>query len=296
LVRIFVVADRVLAVLGRGVVPADTPILRADDLGVMRGDGIFETMHVRDGRPWLLDEHLARMSRSAARLDLSLPPRADLAALAAETCAQWPTTQEGSLRLVCTRGVEDGGVGGPGSAQPSVTAFATLSPVGAAITRARRDGVSVVTASLGYAAAARTDAPWLLGGVKSLSYAVNMASLRWAGAQGADDALWVSSDGWALEAPTATLLWLDGDQLCTVPAGSTGILPGCTARYLLDHADRLGFSAAERMIRPAELGGVTGAWLASSVRGVAQIRSVDGVLVPRSAHTPQIMRLLGFPS
>ena len=51
--------QRVVAVLGRGVVPADTPILRADDLGALRGDGIFETMHVRGGRPWLLDEHLA---------------------------------------------------------------------------------------------------------------------------------------------------------------------------------------------------------------------------------------------
>ena len=53
-----------MAVLGRGVVPADTPILRADDLGALRGDGIFETMHVRRGHAWLLDEHLARMARS----------------------------------------------------------------------------------------------------------------------------------------------------------------------------------------------------------------------------------------
>ncbi|HEU4423824.1 MAG TPA: aminotransferase class IV, partial [Pilimelia sp.] len=91
--------------LGRGVVPADTPILRADDLGVLRGDGVFETVHVRDGWPWLLDEHLARMARSAARLDLALPPAVAVAGLAAEICAQWPAEQEGALRLVCTRGV-----------------------------------------------------------------------------------------------------------------------------------------------------------------------------------------------
>jgi 4-amino-4-deoxychorismate lyase len=279
------VADRLVAVLGRGVVPADTPILRADDLGVLRGDGVFETMHVRAGRPWLLDEHLARMARSAARLDLPLPPAADLAGLVAEACAPWPATQEGGLRLVCTRGVEDGG---------SVTAFATVSPVGAALVRARREGVAVVTAGLGYAADARDEAPWLLGGAKTLSYAVNMASLRWAAARGADDVLWVSADGWALEAPTASLVWLAEDRLCTVPAGTTGILPGCTAAHLLARAGELGLAATERMIRPADLARVGGAWLTSSVRGLAEIRTLDGTALARSAHTGRLRKLLGF--
>ena len=280
-------ADRVLAVLGRGVVPADTPILRADDLGVLRGDGVFETMHVRAGRPWLLDDHLTRMAGSAARLGLALPPEPELAGLAAEACAHWPGEQEGALRLVCTRGVEDGG---------AVTAVATISPVGVARLRARREGVTVATATLGYPADARRAAPWLLSGVKSLSYAVNMASLRWAAEQGHDDVLWVSTDGWVLEAPTASLVWVDGEELCTVPAEPTGILAGCTARHLLGHAATLGLRAAERMIRPAELADVDGAWLTSSVRGVVEIRAVDGRPVPRSAHTGPIRRLLGFPT
>ncbi|MBT8226063.1 MAG: aminotransferase IV, partial [Dactylosporangium sp.] len=70
-----------MAVLGTGLVPHDAPVLRADDLGVLRGEGVFETMHVREGKPWLLEQHLARLGRSAQRLDLPLPPVADLAAL-----------------------------------------------------------------------------------------------------------------------------------------------------------------------------------------------------------------------
>jgi 4-amino-4-deoxychorismate lyase len=280
------VADRVVALLGRGVVPADTPILRADDLGVLRGDGVFETLHVRDGQPWLFDEHIARMARSAARLDLELPPADVLAGFAADVCAHWPARQEGALRMVCTRGVEDGA---------AVTCFATLSPVGAVTLRARREGVALATATLGYTAGAREGAPWLLGGVKSLSYAVNMASQRWAVAQGADDLLWKSADGWALEAPTSTLVWLDGDDLCTVPAEPTGILAGCTARWLLDHAGTLGWQATERMVRPADLAGMRGAWLTSSVRGPAEVRAVDGEPLPPSAHTEKIRALLGFP-
>ena len=72
---------------------------------MLRGDGVFETMHVRAGQPWLLDEHLARMVRSAARLELDLPDRDALAGLAADA---WPGEVEAALRMVCTRGPEGG--------------------------------------------------------------------------------------------------------------------------------------------------------------------------------------------
>jgi 4-amino-4-deoxychorismate lyase len=278
--------QRVVAVLGRGVVSADTPILRADDLGVLRGDGVFETLHVRGGQPWLLGEHLARMARSAARLDLALPPAGKLAALAGQACGAWPPEVEGALRLVCTRGAEEGG---------PVTVFATVAPVGDPTRRARRSGIAVATATLGFAAGARSAAPYLLGGVKSLSYAVNMASQRWALAQGADDVLWVSADGYALEAPTSTLVWLEEDVLYTVPAETTGILPGTTARWLLDHAGKLGFAAEQRMVTPAELVGSDGMWLTSSVRGLAEVHAIDGVLGTPARHTAAIRDLLGFP-
>jgi 4-amino-4-deoxychorismate lyase len=279
--------QRVVAVLGVGVVPADSPILRADDLGAIRGDGIFETMHVRDGRAWLLDEHLDRMVGSAARLDLTLPARAALVELVSQALAPWPVSAEGGLRLVCTRGAEDGG---------DVTVFATVFPVPESNLRGRNSGVSVATATLGFPAELRTSTPWLLGGAKTLSYAVNMASLRWAQSVGADDVLWVSSDGYALEAPTSTLVWLSGDTLCTVPVQRTGILAGTTGRWLLDHAGDLGWRTDERMITPAGLLTSDGAWFTSSVRGVAGIRALDGTPLPYSPNlTVRIRSLLGYP-
>ena len=277
--------DRVVAVLGRGVVPAETPILRADDLGALRGDGIFETMHLRGGWPWLLDQHLARMTRSAARLDLALPPRAALVELVDQTAAAWDPAEEGGLRLVCTRGPETGG---------PVTVFATAFAIAPAIRRARREGVAVVTASLGYPVAAREAAPWLLGGAKTVSYAVNMASLRWAAGQGAEEVLWLSSEGYALEAPTATLVWLARKILWTVPPEQTGILAGTTARWLLDHAPALGYGAGERLVRPAELADADGVWLVSSVRGAAEVRSLDGVARKPAADTAALLDLLGY--
>lgn len=278
-----------MAVIGRGVVPADSPILRADDLGVLRGDGVFETLHVRSGGPWLLTEHLDRMATSAARLDLALPERDDLAALAAEACQAWqqshPDEPEAFMRLVCTRGPEGGG---------PVTAYATVASITDVVHEVRRVGVRLASATLGVTADARTPAPWLLGGVKSLSYAVNMASSRWAVQHGYDDVLWVSADGYALEVPTANLIWLERGTLYTVPT-TTGILPGTTARHILSRVGELGWHTAERMIRPAELEQVAGAWVTSSVRGVVEVRELDGRKLPEPAHTAQLRTLIGYP-
>jgi 4-amino-4-deoxychorismate lyase len=278
---------RVVALLGVGVVPADTPIMRADDLGAVRGDGIFETMHVRHGQAWLLDEHLARMERSAALMELPLPALPTVAELARQALAAWPAEREGALRLVCTRGSELT----PGPA----TLFATVNPVPASALRARVQGVLVRTASLGVPADLRARSPWLLGGAKTLSYAVNMASIRWAQTTGADDTLWLSGDGFALEAPTSTLVWLAGETLSTVPAAATGILAGTTARWLLDHCGDLGLTAEEQMVTPAGLAAADGVWFSSSVRGIVAIRSLDGAPMPyEEAMTAKLQGFLGF--
>jgi 4-amino-4-deoxychorismate lyase len=276
----------VVAVLGVGVVPADTPVLRADDLGVLRGDGVFETLNVRGGRPWLLDEHLARMARSADHLDLTLPSADDLRGLVAQACAAWPAAEEAALRLICTRGPESGE--GP-------TVFATVAPIAARQLAGRRNGVRVRTLPLGVAATARPGAPGQLSGAKTISYAVNMASLRWAATEGADDVLWVSTDGYALEAPTASLVWLVDGALCTVPPERTGVLAGTTAAHLLSRAAELGWVGQERMVRPTELPTADGVWLTSSGRGPAEVRELDGVPLGPSAETARVQKILGFP-
>src|SRR5690606_26715634 len=231
--------------------------------------------------------HLARMAASASRMEFELPSAAALAALAEQALSAWRErgSGEAALRLVATRGREHGG---------PPTVFATVDPVPLERILPRRDGLEIVTASLGVDADARGRAPWLLGGVKALSYATTMAVIRWAKSQGADDALWVSADGYALEGPTSSLLWLEGGTLCTTPI-STGILPGTTSAFLLENASKLGFEASERLIAARDLAEVEAAWLTSSVRGVAFITSVDGRSVPqRPDVTAELGKLAGF--
>lgn len=278
------VFDRIVVLPGTGPLPAETPVLRADDPGAANGDGVFETLHVRAGRPWLLGEHLDRMARSAALLELALPPRRVLAELAADACAAGPGSGEAALRLVCTRGPQGAGA----------VVYATLSPVPAGVVRERSDGVRVLTASLGVTATGRAGLPWLPSGAKSLSYATNLAARRWAVAHGADDLLWTSTDGYALEASTANLVWLTGGTLCTVPAAPTGILAGVTADHALARCAALGWDADRRMVTPAALATADAVWLTSSLRGPAPVRTLDGHPLPGTAHHDRLRDLLGY--
>ena len=243
------------------------------DRGLLHGEGVFETLHLRPDGPWLLDAHLDRLARSAALLELPLPPRAELTDLALRAALGW-RGGEGTLRLIITAG----------------SAYATVAAVPATVRRERREGIRLITADSGISARP----PWSLAGAKTLSYAENLAARRWARRQGADDVLWLRTDGHALEAPTASLVWLTGGTLCTVPAAGTGILPGTTAAHLLARAPELGLRRDERMITATELPAAEAIWLASSLRGLAAVRTLDGIERAASPWTPRLLDLLGF--
>ena len=124
---------------------------------------------------------------------------------------------ESVIKLILSRGVDHG---------PAPTAWITAAPA-ADFSVVRASGIRVVTLDRGYDSDVPARAPWLLLGAKTLSYAVNMAAIREAKRRGADDAIFVSSDGIVLEAPTASvILRIDGVYVTPAPTG--GILQGTT--------------------------------------------------------------------
>ena len=129
----------------------------------------------------------------------------------------------------------------------------------------------------------RTTSPWLLAGAKTLSYAVNRAALREAARRGADDVLFVSSDGYLLEGAVSNLLLRRGNQLIT-PRVDLGILAGTTQADLYTWAEAEGFVTGYELLTPADLERADAAWLVSSVRHVAPVRAVDGVERPIDAE------------
>ena len=263
-------------------VPADQPVVTAFDQGLGRGDGVFESVAVVGSRTPHLDPHLARMARSAALLDLVDPGQAVWRALVDAVLADWPADVEGVCRLFLTRGLGEG---------LPPTALALLSPVPAEVVRQRTEGISVVSLSLGIPADFRAGAPWLLGGAKTLSYAVNMAALRHAHAQGADDVVLTSLEGHLLEGPTSTVVWAADGTLHTPPV-ETGILPGTTAARLFECAADDGWPTAVTPGTVADLHAADAVWLLSGVRLAAVVHTIDGVRRDDAGLTPKVRALL----
>jgi 4-amino-4-deoxychorismate lyase len=262
--------ERVVAVWRDGAavaVPADEPVVSAFDTGLVRGDGVFETIAVTDGRAPQLAAHLARLARSAAMLELADPGAAAWQELMGSLLARWPADVEGACRLILTRGL---GTGLP------ATALGVIAPVPAETVRQRIEGVSVVTLGLGVPADFRAHAPWLLGGAKTLSYAVNMAALRHAASLGADDVIFVSLEGQILEGPASTVVW-STDAVLHTPPLETGILPGTTMARLFARAADAGRRTAVTTGTVEDLKAADAVWLVSGVRAAATVHTLDGV-------------------
>jgi 4-amino-4-deoxychorismate lyase len=284
-----------LAVLGAGLVDPDTPVLRADDLGLTRGDGCFEGCRVvtdAAGRSVVakLDAHLARMARSARALQIPFDAAA-WRALVEQACAAWTQPGEAAMKLILTRGR-------PGADLPTgllTTGLLTIAPLPADYPRQRRDGLRVVTLCRGTSSDAFTETPWLLGGVKTLSYAVNMAAQREAERRGADDVIFLSVDGQVLESPTSSVVWASGRTLRTPPDGASGILGGTTQQLLFTRAAAAGWRTEISPAKVGELHDADTVWLIGSVRGPVDVIELDGSPRGRDAdRNAEIGALAGF--
>ncbi len=248
-------------------VDVSEPALRVGELSTQRGDGIFETIGVVDGHPQEVTAHLERLAHSAKLCDLP-QPNIEQWRQAVRVAAQHCPPGEASIRLILSRGVEHG---------PTPTAWATAA-VAPDNTDVRIRGVRVVTLDRGIDSGAAARAPWLLLGAKTLSYAVNMAAIREARRRGADDALFVSSDGIVLEAPTSTLLLrLDGVYVTPAPTGT--ILHGTTQLSVFEWLEAEGLPTEYREVVTADLARAEAAWLLSSVRLATPITALDGTHV-----------------
>jgi len=234
-------AAELASVDGRITERAEARIPAADD-GLLRGDGVFEVIRLYSGTPFALGEHLDRMERSGAAIDLPLDRaafEAEIAALLAEHGAA-----DAQLRLVATRGGRR-------------LAFTENLPPYAAKERIR-------VISVTYAPSV------MLNGVKSLSYAANMKAIRLAESEGADDAVLVRPDGIVLEAPTSTVFWVTTEGTLRTPSLDAGILASITRDRLLRELE-----VEEGEFPLADLEGATEAFLASTVREVQAISAVN---------------------
>ena len=264
-----------LAATGHGLCDPDEPVVQADDEAVLRGRAAFETLRVYSGRPFRLGAHLDRLAASAQSIGLPPIERGDLEELASLVLAE-PREEDTVLRLVWTAGPAHGAPNG----------LALLSAVAAWIEEVRLRGARAVSL-LGV----RAEAPWLLPGVKSTSYAVNMAAEAEAKRRGADEAIFVDGEGVVLEGTVTNVWWRTRETLHT-PSLELGILAGVTRAALLELAPACGYRVAEGVYRLDDVLGADEAFTSSSVREVMPIVDLDGRALGRGPAADSLQAAL----
>lgn len=227
------------------ITETSSALVPASDDGLLRGDGVFEVIRLYAGRPFALPEHLDRLERSGAAIELPVDREtleSEISALLGEF-----GEHEAQLRLVITRGGR------------RIASTENLPPVG--------DTVSL--ASVTYSPTV------ILTGVKSLSYAANMQATRLATARGADEAVLVRPDGIVLEPPTSTVFWVSANGVLRTPSLDAGILASITRSRIIDSLE------VEQGEFPLDdLRGAREAFLASTVREVQPVSALDGANLP----------------
>jgi branched-subunit amino acid aminotransferase/4-amino-4-deoxychorismate lyase len=254
-----------VAVDGRGLVDPDEPVFGAGDDALLRGRAAFETVRVYGGRPFCFDEHVARLGASAVSLALPAPDAGDCLRLAGLVIGAAGTPDCG-LRLYWT----------------GTTLVATAAPIPEDLEERRARGLRLVSLELGVDL---SRPGWLLPGVKSTSYAVNMAAEAEARRRGADDAVFLAAGGIVLEAPISNIWWRRGRVLRT-PAVEVGVLAGVTRATLLDLAPAAGYSVEEGTFTLDDLRGADEAFTSSSIREILPAVSLDGAPVGDGAPGP----------
>jgi branched-chain amino acid aminotransferase len=219
--------------------PEATVPLRDD--GLYRGDGAFEVIRVYAGRPFALIDHLDRLERSSAAIQLEF----DRGALKREIGALLDAAgdAEGQLRLIVTRGGR------------RIAATEPLPP----------HAESLRLATVTYCPSV------ILNGVKSLSYAANMQATRLAQAQGADEAVLVQPDGTVLEPPTSAIFWVSPQGALRTPSLDAGVLESITRDRLVK-----ALHVEEGAWPVADLRAAHEAFLASTTREIQAVAAIDG--------------------
>lgn len=259
--------SEIVVTLDGQVVDAARPVVRADDPMVVRGDGVFETVLVRDGRTCLLEAHLARLGRSAAIIGLPIPDLDRWRNAVAIAEGRWTDAGDAVSRFVLGRG-------------GSTSAFVSVSGLPDRVLGARRDGVSAMTLDRGVHSTAGVDGRRSIAGAKSLSYAVNAAALRHAARLGVGDVVFTSTDGYVLEGPRSNVVIVDADGVLVTPPATLPILAGTTVDAVFDVAAASGLRCARRLIEAVELVAAQGVWLLSSVTLAARVHTLDGSALP----------------
>lgn len=248
--------------------PADA--VSCADRGFQYGDGLFETIAVRGGRPLRFERHLARLSRGAARLSLSLPSAELLRAEVGRMCAG---SERAVLKIVITRGRGERGYASDRSATP--TRALRLSPWPERPAFSARDGVDVRLC------AARLGRNPLLAGIKHLNRLEQvLARAEWRDEYA--EGLMRDDDGALIEGTMTNVFLVRNGVLVTPDLSECGV-EGVMRAEVLDTAPALGVTIRAGRVTLDDLAHAEEVFVTNSIVGVWPVRRVDLSVEGRAA-------------
>jgi branched-chain amino acid aminotransferase len=251
------------------LVPEHAAVVRADDHGLVVGDGVFETARVSEGAVFALSRHLRRLRSSASGLGLDYDEAAVREGIQAVTNG---LTGLARLRVTVT--------GGPGPY---------------ASTRGNAPASILVATSPWHGWEASADVatvPWTrnersaIAGIKTTSYADNVVALAHAAGHGASEAIFANTRGELCEGTGSNVFVAVDGRLVTPPLDS-GCLAGISRELVIEWLGDI----VEEPLPYDVLARANEAFLTSSTRDVQPIRSVDGHPLP-SAPGPLTTRAI----
>ena len=244
--------------------PSDGAHISARDRGFTLADGVFETMKARGARVFRLDQHLARLE--GALRTLSIPVPSELREWV-DAALQAAYTPDASVRLTVSRGVAAGGVPPPAESIPTVVI--TVAPPPAFGSAIYDVGLRARVAS------GRRNEFAMTAGLKTLAYTDSVAAMIEARNAGADEVLFLDTQGHCSEASASNLFAVVNGRLLTPPI-SCAALPGITRAAVIELAGTLDRPVDEQPIDMPALLTASEAFLTSSLRGIAPLVEVDG--------------------
>ena len=266
------------------ILPPEGACVSVFDRGFLFGDSVFETIRTYGGVPFALDDHIARLARSAARVYIELPVSTETIKAEVLRVVREAGNPESFVRVMVTRG--HGEIALPPQVASHPIRVVLVTPLTPPPAEAYFRGVSVVTYHTQRVADA-TDAV----GAKVANYLVSVLAMREARQVGAVEALIVDRNGCVVEGATSNVFAVIDGQLVTPPEDA-GILLGITRATLLQVARLEGMDPVLRPLPLEELIAAEEVFISSSVRELLPVVRIDESQVASGEPGPVTARLL----
>ena len=244
------------------------------DRGFIFGDGIYEVVPVYGRRLFRFDEHMARLSRSLAKLRIDNPASRDewlqrcrqLVAATFEASG----AEDQLVYLQVTRGVAPREHTMPPGLVPTV--FMMCNPMKQWPADLRHQGVACTTAR---------DFRWERADIKSISLLGNVLARQMSADHGAVETI-MFRDGHLTEA-AASNVWIVHEGALLGPPKSEHVLEGIRVELLRELCEECGIAYNLRPISEADVSAADEVLLSSATKEVLSVTRIDGEAVGHGA-------------